>query len=126
MFDLVNEERANVGLKALVWDDALGQQIYLGDESFVERMQALAGDGPVGSPEVPRAQRRRTLTLQQCLDSNGPRESALRRAHVEGGMTMTALARELGLSVSRVSRLIARAEKDQTRGDHGGGRHGTE
>lgn len=32
------------------------------------------------------------------------------RAHVERGVTMTALARELGLSVSRVGRLIARAE----------------
>ena len=119
-------ELVAAGRDVRLWDDALRQQIYLGDESFVERMQALAGDGPVGSPEVPRAQRRRTLTLQQCLDSDGPRERALRRAHVEGGMTMTALARELGLSVSRVSRLIARAEKDQTRGDHGGGRHGPE
>ncbi|NLZ40629.1 MAG: winged helix-turn-helix transcriptional regulator, partial [Comamonadaceae bacterium] len=35
---------------------------------------------------------------------------ALRRAHVEGGMTMSAIAGRLGLSVSRVSRLISRAE----------------
>jgi hypothetical protein len=38
------------------------------------------------------------------------REQALLRAHVERGITMTAPARGLGLSVSRVSRLIARAE----------------
>ncbi len=34
------------------------------------------------------------------------------RAQVESGLSMTAIARELGLSVSRVSRLIARAEQD--------------
>jgi hypothetical protein len=31
-------------------------------------------------------------------------------AHVEGGVSMSSLAREIGLSVSRVSRLIAAAE----------------
>ncbi len=41
---------------------------------------------------------------------SGFREQALLRAHVERGITLTALARELGLSVSQVSRLIARAE----------------
>lgn len=31
-------------------------------------------------------------------------------AHVEGGLSMSALAREVGLSVSRVSRIIAKVE----------------
>ncbi|HET7864677.1 MAG TPA: transposase [Burkholderiaceae bacterium] len=44
--------------------------------------------------------------LGQCRS----REKALYRAHTEGALTMTALAGELGLSVSRVSRLIAQAE----------------
>jgi DNA-binding MarR family transcriptional regulator len=38
------------------------------------------------------------------------REEALYNAHTQGAMTMSAIARELGLSISRVSRLIARAE----------------
>ena len=93
-----------------LWDGALRQQIYLGDAEFVERMQALAEPQRVGARETPKAQRSRPATLQQWLEGCGSREEALRRAHVEGGLSMTALARELGLSVSRVSRLIACAE----------------
>jgi putative transposase len=48
--------------------------------------------------------------LAHWLAVSASREEALYRAHTEGGLTMTALAAELGLSVSRVSRLIARAE----------------
>ena len=44
-------------------------------------------------------------------------EERLRRAYREGGMTMTAMAAELGLSVSRVSRLIAAAERGEARGE---------
>lgn len=92
-----------------LWDTALRQQIYLGDEAFVERMQALAA-APRQAAEVPRAQRQRTVTLSSLLAAGLPRPSALRRAHAEGGVTMTALAAEAGLSVSRVSRLIAKEE----------------
>lgn len=44
------------------------------------------------------------------------RAEGLRQAHREGGMTMTAIAGELGLSVSRVSRLIAAAEAVEAKG----------
>ena len=95
------------------WDDALRQQIYLGDDSFVERMQALVDPQRAASSEVPRAQRRQAVTLKQCLARGEPRERAMLRAYAEGAATMTGIARELGLSVSRVSRLIARAEADR-------------
>lgn len=36
-------------------------------------------------------------------------------AHTRSGLRMTALAAELGLSVARVSQLIARVEADQRR-----------
>ena len=58
-----------------------------------------------------KAQRSRPATLLQWLEGGGSRDEALRRAHTERGMTMTALATELGLSVSRISRLIARGEE---------------
>ena len=46
--------------------------------------------------------------MSQCLEHcGGDRARALRKAHVEGGLSMSALAREIGLSVSRVSRIIA-------------------
>jgi putative transposase len=93
-----------------LWDTALRQQIYLGDEPFIERMQALAAAPGRQAAEVPRAQRQPTVRLADLLASGVPRAAALRRAHVEGGVTMTALAAELGLSVSRVSRLISQQE----------------
>ena len=47
----------------------------------------------------------------QWLGSCETREEALYKAHTQGAITLSAIARELGLSVSRVSRLIARAEQ---------------
>jgi REP element-mobilizing transposase RayT/AraC-like DNA-binding protein len=107
-------EWVSAGRDVPLWDRALRQQIYLGDERFVERMQALAvPPGPASARsarEVPMAQRRRLMTLPQWLAEGPTREQALWHAHVQGGLTMTAMAHELGLSVSRVSRLIAKAE----------------
>ncbi len=95
---------------ASVWDSALRQQIYLGDESFVERMQALAEPRNSTDRDIPRAQRRKSRTLAQWLASCENREEALSSAHTESALSMSAIARQLGLSVSRVSRLITRAE----------------
>ena len=57
-----------------------------------------------------RAQRKSPRTLQDCLRRTADRPEALRIAYRECGITMTALAKELHLSVSRISRLIAAAE----------------
>ncbi len=99
-----------------LWEKALRQQIYLGDEAFVERMQRLADPKRTAAREIPKAQRRTTRSLAQWLSACDSREEALFRAHTKSGLTMSAIAKELGLSVSRVSRLIARAEgaKDKT------------
>ena len=94
-----------------LWDDGLTQQIYLGDASFVDSMQALAGTQRTTNAEVPRQQRSAPRELHHWLASQPTREAALLHAHREGGLTMTAIARELGLSVARVSQLIARAER---------------
>lgn len=95
-----------------LWKTGLRQQLYLGDAAFVERMQAKASHEQRLAPDVPRPQRLSARTWPQCLALCGnDRTLALRLAYREGGMTMTALARMLGLSVSRVSRLIAQAER---------------
>jgi REP element-mobilizing transposase RayT len=95
-----------------LWQGNLTAQIFLGDGRFVARMQALASVGQSQTTEIPRAQRLPSLSLPQCLEHcGGRRAQALRMAHVEGGLTMSSLAREIGLSVSRVSRLIAAAER---------------
>ena len=101
-----------------LWPQALRQQIYLGDADFVARMQAAAHTDPAGPPGggIPREQVRAPRVLARSLAqwlAEGPnRAQALRRAHVAGGWTLTAMARELGLSVSRVSRLVARAGRE--------------
>jgi hypothetical protein len=92
----------------------LRHQIFLGDEAFAQRMQARAhahggAGGRSGGGRVPRRGAQRPWA--QWLRESASREQALYRAHTEGGLSMTALAGELGLSVSRVSRLIAGHER---------------
>jgi hypothetical protein len=98
-----------------LWDSALRQQIYLGDAGFVERMQALADPRNSTDQDIPRVQRRKVRSLKQWLNQCASREEALYRAYTESALSMTAMARELGLSVSRVSRLIAQAERVQAK-----------
>jgi hypothetical protein len=79
-------------------------QIFLGDAAFAARMKAAARGVRPNRPL-------RSKSWNDWLKSSASRELALYRAHVEGGVSMTALAGELGLSVSRISRLIAAAER---------------
>jgi len=97
-----------------LWDQALNRQIYLGDNGFVQRMLDAAEPGAARSREVPKAQRPKEtmkLSLTQWLAQGPSHEEALRRAHTEGGLTMSAMAAELGLTVARVSQLVSRAER---------------
>ncbi|HEY9109370.1 MAG TPA: transposase [Roseateles sp.] len=80
----------------------LREQIFLGDAAFAARMRAAAG--------APR-RAARTSWAEWLKRAEGIREQALWLAHTEGGVAMTDLAGQLGLSVSRVSRLIAAAER---------------
>ncbi|MBK6789506.1 MAG: transposase [Betaproteobacteria bacterium] len=107
-----------------IWPGALQRQIYLGDDAFVGRMQALGGStvAAVAAAEVPRIQRRPPHRPSQAADGgsqmpadswstpSAARSAALWRAYREEGVTMTALAARCGISVSRVSRLIAAVE----------------
>jgi putative transposase len=93
-----------------IWPTGLRQQIYLGDEQFVERMQALMAAPRMQDRDIPRPQRLPVKPLQEWLAQSASREEGLYRAHAQGGMSMTSIAAGLGLSVSRVSRLIAQFE----------------
>jgi hypothetical protein len=101
-------EASDAGL----WQAALRQQVFLGDEAFVERMlgaQATRG-GPARADGVPRRQTRRPASLASMLAERDDRDEAIVHAYRNGGFTMTAIARHLGLSVSRVSRVVATCE----------------
>jgi REP element-mobilizing transposase RayT len=94
-----------------LWDTALNKQIYLGDDDFVQRMQQKAQTPIARAKEAPKAQRSVPRTLKYWLAETGSHEEALRCAYVHSGISMTALAAEMQLTVARVSQLIARAEK---------------
>ncbi|MEJ5999787.1 transposase [Paucibacter soli] len=94
-----------------IWDEGLRQQIYLGDKSFVARMQAQLARPMPASHDIPKAQRSQPKTFEQCMAQAGERAQALWLAHTEAGITMSALARELGLSVARISQLIGQYER---------------
>ncbi len=102
---------AGLVASAAAWPSGLRQQVFLGDESFVERtldrLQSVRGrtrktDG------VPQGQTRRPASLDRLLAEAADRDQAVLEADRDAGFTMTEIARHLGLSVSRVSRLIAR------------------
>ena len=82
---------------------------------FAERTLARATLQSGRVQDVPKVQRVRQRELADWIAEAGSREEGLRRAYREGGMTMTAMAVTLGLSVSWVSRLIATAERDGAR-----------
>jgi putative transposase len=90
-----------------LWD-ALSGQIFLGGEAFVKRMQARIGR--LSEREIPRAQRRPAARALEHYLKGAQRDVAIMRAYLEGGHTQTAIAQATGLSVSRISRLIARQE----------------
>lgn len=94
-----------------LWDEALNRHIFLGDDVFVERVQALMAPGVRHAPAIPLSHRSTPKTLSEWLRECSSREEALWMAHTRSGLRMTALAVELGLSVSRVSQIIAKAER---------------
>jgi putative transposase len=93
-----------------LWDDALHGQIFLGDDDFAARMRAQAAAPALQAVDVPRAQRQEASALRDWLGRCATRDEAFARAHREGGMTMTTIAAEAGLSVARVSQIIQRWE----------------
>jgi REP element-mobilizing transposase RayT len=98
------------GKDVRLWDAALKQQIFLGDDTFIQRMQTLLEPERTRAVEVPRIQRRiRPDPIQAYLQAY-ERDEAIVRACREGGHTLSAIARETGLSVSRVSRIVAAYE----------------
>lgn len=96
-----------------LWQQGLRQQVFLGDEAFVGRMldeQADRRGSPARADGIPRRQTRRPASLDRLLAQHGDRNEAIVHAYRDQGFTMSAIARQLGLSVSRVSRIISMAE----------------
>lgn len=103
-------ELVQAGRDDRLWNRALRQEVYLGDAEFIAGLQAriAARRGP--SSEIPKAQIQPPPAVVQPK-GDLDRAVAMRRDHVIRGMTMTAIAEEWNLSISRVSRLIRLAEE---------------
>ena len=73
-------------------------------------MQAQAGAAALQCAEIPRRQRSDPTTLSGWLAACDSRDEAVWMAHRRSGVTLTAIAAELRLSVGRVSQLVARGK----------------
>ncbi len=107
------------GKDVRLWDDALKGQIYLGDEAFMTRMQALLAPEQASASDVPSIQRRPPPKNLTHFFNNHPRNEAIALAHIAGGHTMSVIAKKLGLSVSRISRIVhawEELERDKAKG----------
>ena len=90
-----------------LWDEALAHQIFLGGPEFVERMQALIENDTGNAKDIPRLQRRAVAKpIDFYLKRNKDRDAAIRAAVTEGQHSMTDIGKALGLTVSRVSRIV--------------------
>jgi DNA-directed RNA polymerase specialized sigma subunit len=80
-------------------------------------MQAQAKTLRLSSTRAPRQQRLKPREIAGWIASAGSRDQGIFNAFTQGGHTMTAIAKALGLSVSRVSRVIRVVESAQSSGD---------
>ncbi|WP_303905228.1 REP-associated tyrosine transposase [Thiohalomonas denitrificans] len=90
------------------WEQLKGQ-VYLGSETFVEKMQARL-DNNKDLSEIPQKQRRTLPKPLHHYAKHFPgRDSALVAAYASGGYSMKEIGDHFGLHYSYVSRIISRA-----------------
>jgi putative transposase len=107
-----------------LWDTALTQQIYLGDDAFVARMQSKAGIGSSpanASGHAAQVSRIHTSAPQRDGDvksyaaiktiTKDQRNQNIANAFYQGGHSQTAISLAFGVSTSTVSRIVADYER---------------
>lgn len=88
----------------------LKNQIYLGDEEFVDKMHGLI-DGDKELSEIPSSQRRAVPGALADYESEGvDRDDAIIKAYASGGYSMKEIGDYFGLHYSRISRIVKRAK----------------
>ncbi len=104
-----------------IWETGLRRQIYLGDDDFIVDTIARATQARLAAIEIPQGQRAAPLRVQDWLVRATSQEEAFLLAHREGGLSMTQISRESGLSRATVARRIQRARLRDERPDPGKG-----
>ena len=80
-----------------IWSN-LNRQVFLGDDDFVARMQALSRDGPSG-PAIPRAQQRPPAPPLDEIAARYPtRDTAIAAAHATGAYSYQQIAEAFGVA----------------------------
>ncbi len=93
--------------KPSIWKQ-LTQELYLGDEQFVERVQRLSGNDDA-IPEVPRVQTRpAAASIERIADETKNPQQAMKRAYASGYYTLKDIADFFGVHYSTVSRAVNR------------------
>jgi putative transposase len=91
----------------------LRNQVYLGSEHFVAKLQAGISKN-IDLTEIPRSQRRpQPLKLDEYKWGSRSRNHAIARAYASGGYTLKEIGTFFDLHYSHVSRIISKA-KDKT------------
>ncbi len=94
------------------WDQ-LQNQIYLGNEEFVDEMQCKM-DVDANLEEVPSAQKRQVPKPLASYESiSKDRNGAIFLAYLSGAYTMKAIADHFGLHYSSVSKIVKNIENSQ-------------
>ncbi len=86
--------------------DKVCQQIYLGDETFIESVQFKCP--PDGSdPDIVTEQRRKPMSfLQEYLRGYRDRREAMAKAYLEGGFSQAEISKHFGVHYSTVSKAV--------------------
>jgi putative transposase len=91
--------------KPSIWD-SLRQQIYLGDDTFIDRIQCKAKvDGDELS--IPQAQRRKPAPALKSISAEHPeRDDAIEVAYATGAYSYSEIAKHFGIHQATVGRII--------------------
>jgi REP element-mobilizing transposase RayT len=95
------------GINRTIWDD-LKHQIFLGDDTFVEKHQLLQEQLEGDVSEIPFKQRSVSpLSLTEYLTLSDTRNEAIIKAYQSGGYTMKEIGTYFKIHYSVVSRIVA-------------------
>jgi REP element-mobilizing transposase RayT len=92
-----------------IWE-GLSQQVYLGDDTFIERVKSnLTTEGALS--EIPKAQwKPLAQPLQAFKAATENRDEAMARAYLEGGYKMNSIAEYFNVHYATVSRAVKKWE----------------
>jgi DNA-directed RNA polymerase specialized sigma24 family protein len=99
------------GIKApSPWQDLKGQ-VFLGDEQFVNNMQALADKRQRSDAQIPKVHRRPAAPTLAHIAKRAPdRNSAMIQAHATGAYSYQQIAEHFGVHFTTVGKVVRRGK----------------